>query len=189
VLDQLRRRRKPVPGSILLPAGEHADRFRNLAVPALLEAVRAGNRFADPTSAASDEHERDMAVEVATALAAAVVEPLRHRLEEALSAGDDDKGAEAQLAESASAVYRQWRAQEVDPLARHHAAIAFARGAHARYPEGAGLRWVVDDDGPCPDCDDNQLAGTVVKGTPYPTGQVHPPAHPGCRCLLVPAAT
>ncbi|MEA2247481.1 MAG: hypothetical protein QOH46_2010, partial [Solirubrobacteraceae bacterium] len=24
------------------------------------------------------------------------------------------------------------------------------------------------------------------KGEPFPTGQLHPPAHLGCRCLLVP---
>jgi hypothetical protein len=26
-----------------------------------------------------------------------------------------------------------------------------------------------------------------VKGETFPTGQAHPPAHPGCRCLLAPA--
>jgi hypothetical protein len=44
---------------------------------------------------------------------------------------------------------------------------------------------VVDEEGQCPDCDDNALAGPVTKGQPYPTGQPHPPAHPGCRCILV----
>ena len=29
------------------------------------------------------------------------------------------------------------------------------------------------------------LAGPTVKGEAYPTGQLHPPAHAGCRCLLV----
>jgi hypothetical protein len=38
--------------------------------------------------------------------------------------------------------------------------------------------------GKCPDCDDNALEPTV-KGSDFPTGQPHPPAHPGCRCLLV----
>ena len=47
---------------------------------------------------------------------------------------------------------------------------------------------VVDDGGvPCPDCDDNSLAGSVPKGEPFPTGDLHPPAHPGCRCIAVPA--
>jgi len=42
-----------------------------------------------------------------------------------------------------------------------------------------------DVDGPCPDCDDNTLAGELPKGEEFPTGQLHPPAHAGCRCLLV----
>ena len=52
------------------------------------------------------------------------------------------------------------------------------------------LRWLVDNGGsPCPDAEDNSLAGLVVRGEPFPTGHCHPPAHPGCRCLLVPRAS
>jgi len=39
--------------------------------------------------------------------------------------------------------------------------------------------------GRCPDADDNALEPTV-KGQRFPTGQAYPPAHPGCRCLVVP---
>ena len=52
-------------------------------------------------------------------------------------------------------------------------------------PKVYGLRWVPADPGRCPDCDDNALEPTL-KGATFPTGQQHPPAHPGCRCLLVP---
>jgi len=62
--------------------------------------------------------------------------------------------------------------------------MAFSRAAFAAAPDGAVLRWVFGDEGPCPDCDDNALAGPTAKGEPYPTGQLHPPAHAGCRCLL-----
>ena len=52
------------------------------------------------------------------------------------------------------------------------------------------MRWVVDDvDGPCPDCDDDALAGLLPKGEEFPTGQTYPPAHSGCRCLLVPSTS
>ena len=101
-------------------------------------------------------------------------------------ADTDTDGDGLELAERVSSVYRQWRAQDLEPLARHHAVTAFGLGAFAAYPEGTNLRWLVDDDGPCPDCDDNALAGAVPKGQPFPTGQLHPPAHPGCRCILVP---
>ena len=66
-------------------------------------------------------------------------------------------------------------------------AAGVAMAVFGATPDATPLRWVVDDDGgPCPDCDDNALAGPTPKGQPYPTGQPHPPAHAGCRCLLVP---
>ena len=39
---------------------------------------------------------------------------------------------------------------------------------------------------PCPDCEDNSLAGVVVSGTRVPTGHAAAPAHPGCTCLALP---
>jgi hypothetical protein len=47
---------------------------------------------------------------------------------------------------------------------------------------------VVDRAGePCPDAEDNALAGVVPAGEPFPTGVCQPPAHPGCRCMVLPA--
>ena len=48
------------------------------------------------------------------------------------------------------------------------------------------LQWIPLAVGRCADCDDNAFEPTV-KGEAFPTGQAHPPAHPGCRCLLAPA--
>jgi hypothetical protein len=48
------------------------------------------------------------------------------------------------------------------------------------------LWWVPFVEGRCSDCDDNALEPTV-KGKQFPTGQAFPPAHLGCKCLLVPA--
>jgi len=74
-------------------------------------------------------------------------------------------------------------------VARPHATTAFVRGAVAAAPDGISLRWIVDDEVPCPDCDDNALAGPTPKGQKFPTGQLHPPAHQGCRCVLVAMAS
>jgi hypothetical protein len=64
---------------------------------------------------------------------------------------------------------------------------AHAEGAFRAATDGA-LRWVVDPELGCsPDCSDNALAGATPKGEPFPTGQPHPPAHAGCRCLVLPA--
>jgi hypothetical protein len=93
--------------------------------------------------------------------------------------GDED------VADSLGAVYRQWKTERIEDIARHHVAAAFSRAVFIAAPFGSPLRWVFGDAGPCPDCDDNALAGPTVKGEAYPTGQLHPPAHAGCRCLLV----
>lgn len=38
----------------------------------------------------------------------------------------------------------------------------------------------------CPLCAANDAAGPTVVGTPFPSGDVHPPGHPRCRCALIP---
>ena len=81
--------------------------------------------------------------------------------------------------------YREFKGQELDAIVGDTLAAAWALGVYDATPRGATLRWVAAVEGQCPDCDDNALEPTV-KGEPFPTGQPHPPAHPGCRCLLVP---
>jgi hypothetical protein len=84
------------------------------------------------------------------------------------------------------ALYREWKGQHIAATARHYAAAAYAAGAFDAAPPGAELRWLVDQAGECPDADDNALADGVRKGEPFPTGDRCAPAHPGCRCLVVP---
>jgi hypothetical protein len=48
--------------------------------------------------------------------------------------------------------------------------------------------WVVDPDSNiCPACHENEAAGPVPLGDPYPSGDTYPPAHPRCRCAVLPA--
>jgi DivIVA domain-containing protein len=184
VLDALRTRRGLPRAEEVLPGpAEQLDAYRREAAPILSQAVEAGAIFNGGTVALA----ADVGVEaVAVDLAAEVVTMLRERVARALDATADDGG---DAAESISAAYREWRLQRIEPAARHAVATAFALGSYVAQPDGTTVRWLVDDDGrPCPDCDDNALAGPTVKGEAFPTGQRHPPAHPGCRCLLVPAA-
>jgi len=186
VLDGLRRL-GPSSGLDVLP--ENATQtasYRDAAAPWLQQAAHAGIGFVSEPGSATDALKAHPSLDAqAVALAGELVEPLRERLTRAL-----DGGAEADdpsvVAERLRATYRQWKIQQVEECARHHVVAAFNAGAFAATPEVATLQWLVDDDGHCPDCDDNALAGPTTKGQPFPTGQLHPPAHPGCRCLLVP---
>ncbi|HAM03843.1 MAG TPA: hypothetical protein DCQ30_16700 [Acidimicrobiaceae bacterium] len=178
VLDRLRALGSFGP-QVLVSEDEERSRYRQAADGQLLEAARAGAVFGggSPDDAPSVD---DLSAELATS----IVAPLRRHLLEAPAPLEDD---EAAMVEHVGSAYRDWKGQRVERVAHDHAHAAFSRAALAVTPEGRQLRWLVDDDGgKCPDCDDNALAGALPRGEAFPTGHVHPPAHPGCRCLLVP---
>ena len=188
LLDRLRGLRSSQKASaVVLPERDaHAARFRDVGRPFLSEAGAAGVAFATTLVPGGRATESLGGLDQwADDMTDAIVDPLRRRLEDVLMAGEGDDPVV--LAEAVGAAYREWKTKRVEVVASDHVAAAFAQGAFAATPNDAQLRWLVDDpDGPCPDCDDNVLAGDLPKGEPFPTGQRHPPAHPGCRCLLVP---
>lgn len=120
---------------------------------------------------------------MAADLARTVAGDLRARVERAIEEAGGDVET---LAEAISSAYRGWKTARTEPLARDAITAGFAAGLYAA--TGGPLRWVVDPaEGGCPDCDDNALAGSTAKGSAFPTGQLHPPAHAGCRCIVVTA--
>ena len=110
----------------------------------------------------------------------AVVVPLRGRLAEAVAEEDADAAVRA-----VGARFREARGADLESTLHDALAAAWARGVHDAAPEGSLLRWVPIEVGRCSDCDDNALEPTR-RGEAFPTGQTHPPAHPGCRCTLTP---
>jgi hypothetical protein len=120
-------------------------------------------------------------------LADIVVTLLRRRLLE-----EDVEGpgpSEEEAAELVSAAYREWRGERIERLVGDHVIGAFSSGVRAASGK-APLRWIVSgSDDACADCDDNALAEAVAEGERFPTGHLHPPAHAGCRCLVVPTKT
>jgi hypothetical protein len=187
LLDSLRNRRG-APGlevELLVPGEAAGARLAAATTTALVGAWRAGVSFVLRDGQSEIEPGAEPAA-VAAELADEVVTSLRLRLEEALRTGDGDDAS----AELVGAAYRQWRGERVEVLVGDHVAKAFSLGTLAALKRGAPVRWVVDDgDEACPDCDDNALAGPLGAGDTFPTGQVHPPVHSGCRCLLVPTGS
>jgi len=123
--------------------------------------------------------------ELGAQLAAELTGLLRHRLSHSV-AGTGGIGGAAH--DATGAAYREWKGPRIEAVAGDFVIAAFSRG-EVTAGEGSLVRWVVDDDcQPCPDCDDNALAGAQPAGQPFPTGQPHPPVHSGCRCLLVSAS-
>ncbi|HVA73154.1 MAG TPA: DivIVA domain-containing protein [Acidimicrobiales bacterium] len=185
LLDRLRGLRSEVTADALLPAADsHRERYAKAAMPLINQAATAGAQFAAAVSGSKSGDAPDV-ISVAGEAADAIVAPLRRRLEQAIGAGASED--QAVLIESIGAAYREWKSQRIERVAGDALSAAFARGTWHAVPDGARMRWIADDiDGPCPDCDDDALAGELPKGEPFPTGQAHPPAHTGCRCLLVP---
>jgi hypothetical protein len=179
ILDRLRRiRGRGRPDDALPAPGDQAGRYRDAAVAPLTDAARIGaslNGVGDV-----DVPARQWAQDLADEL----VSGLRDRISRSLAAVGES-AEENEAADSLGAAYRQWKTERVEQIARHHLAVAFNGGVLAAVPAGSALRWVFGDSGPCPDCDDNALAGPTTRGDAYPTGQPHPPAHAGCGCLLV----
>jgi DivIVA domain-containing protein len=115
----------------------------------------------------------------------ALVTPLRDRLGRAVTDGDGDND---DITKRVRAVYREWKTQHIDDQLDDIFRRAFSGGLSATIEPATHLTWTVDPSASaCPDCEDNSLAGGVPSGEPFPTGHLMAPAHPGCRCLALPA--
>jgi hypothetical protein len=158
-------------------------------MPALEQSAAAGVSFAGLKGGVGPK--ADVLLGIAHQLAEGVVGPLRRRL----TAGEGLEDAEeAVVAEHVGSAFREWKGERVERLAGDHVVAAFSAGtlAAAESTGTSSLEWVaVSDSGdaPCPDCEDNGLNGSQAPGEEFPTGHRHPPAHPGCRCLIALPAT
>jgi hypothetical protein len=182
LLDQLRS--SPGNGSgALPPEDDQRALYVDAATAQLREAAVAGIAFArrqlGSTRGRAPAPNDEMVAKIASGLAGTVVTLLRRRL-------SDGDAAAADPTDRVGAAYREWRGVRVERLVGDAALDAFSAGVAAAAGR-AGLRWVLAGGGSgCADCDDNALAGVVEKGEEFPTGHHHPPAHAGCRCLVVP---
>ena len=171
LLDALRSSPAASDDAVVGEEEQHLAGYAAAARGHLGEAFAAGVTFAgeDPASVATGD-----AVEQATdGLARSVVSTLRRRITE----GSDE------AADRVGVAFREWRGERVERLVDDYATQAFSAGVRAAAGPGHAVRWVLTSSG-CSDCDDNVLAGAVAPREAFPTGHVHPPAHPGCRCLI-----
>jgi DivIVA domain-containing protein len=180
VLDGVRRQRGKIDTAKVLPAlDDQLARWAHVLQPAVDKTYVVG------AASAGGDAQRAPAAVLAD-LASVVVTPLRERLSATLADIDEPTPADTELAiaQRLGARYREWRSQHLETMLGDVLAAAHAHGVFDAAREGAQLRWIPIQTGKCADCDDNALEPTL-RGNDFPTGQPHPPAHPGCRCLLV----
>jgi len=180
---------KEGPEAVVGTIDEHRLAYVAVVSAVLNEIAQAGAEFAVET-ASSDGYVSDAPslpvppeelADLAVELVDGFLVPLRNRLGELTDDLDEDESSEL-----IRAAFRPWRAQmEAMGAATSHA--VFNRGVFYALPESASVAWLNDNGlGPCPDGEDNALAGVLIKGEAFPTGHLHPPAHSRCCCLLVP---
>ncbi len=190
VLDTLRK--KDVVGSIdaLLPdADAHVAMYVDALAEELLGAAAGGatELGATDTKTLRRKLEKSDAVGAARVfLRSNLVGPLRARIERSISdgAGDNDD-----VTKSIRSVYREWKTQQIDDQLDDVFRFAYGGGIAALVEPGTAMVWTIDPNHrSCPDCEDNSLGGAVAAGESFPTGHTSAPAHPGCRCLMLPAS-
>ena len=186
VLHVLRSAKKINALSDLLPSeAEHVRHYAD-AIDAELRAAALAGASSLGEGTAKDHKKAVAKAEVlqpaVAALGTSIVQPLRDRLDRAVS---DTGGDPDDLVAVVRAVYREWKTQRIDEHLDDVARMAFGRGQLAVLAPGTPICWTVDPNGPdCPDAEDNALGGVVKAGDPFPTDHVCTPAHEGCRCML-----
>ena len=114
-----------------------------------------------------------------------IVLPLRERIQRCV---EQSNGSREEMSGLVRSVYREWKMQRVETNIPDLACLAYSRGAYLVLDANTPVCWMVDPNGPpCADAEDNALAGATPLGTQFPTGDLHPTAHGGCRCLVTPA--
>lgn len=189
VLDTLRQKEPVTQLDDIVPdVDAHTATYRAAIVDDLIAAAATGavELGASDSRTLRNRLGRAGALDDATTLMrTALIAPLRDRLERSIVDGGGDNEA---ITKRIRAVYREWKTQHIDSQLDDVLRYAHGGGIAVTAEPGSPMVWSIDPSEPaCPDCEDNSLSGTVAAGEPFPTGHAAAPAHPGCRCLVLPA--
>jgi hypothetical protein len=177
LLDKIRTVKGKIEAATVLPSEEE---MRTAWAAVLRDPLTTAYAEAQVSIAGPERKSSELPAALLDELASDMVDPWRQRLVTAVDGAGDDPDA---ITQRLGARYREYRGPELENQLGDALATAWARGTFDAAPDGARLRWVTAEVGRCPDCDDNALEPTS-RTEPFPTGQLHPPAHPGCRCFL-----
>lgn len=192
ILDALRRTKKQRPSAeeILPNEEESAVAFIEALQDDFEESLAAGGAFweqsggtaALPLFGQEADHSDVLEVPVREFVAAHHARLAKIFADSETEALDIDE-----VIDRVRAVYRDTRSSTLNEVASAVAISGFTAGELDAAEPGTPCRWVLDNGGlPCPDGEDNALAGAVPAGDAFPTGHLKPPAHRGCRCIIAP---
>ena len=186
VLEHLRKKRSVLEIEAMLGSvAEHADRYCSAISDEAMKAAAEGAKSMKSHGGSSRRvNKKDLDVVIQTALAESLVAKFREDTRIAIGEAEGDREILAGLMRD---VYRQWKMTSLDEHVDDVVYAAFGCGAYLSLEPHTAVMWVVEpNSGCCSDCTDNSLADAVEKGEEFPTGHLHPLAHMGCRCLVLP---
>ena len=187
LLDAVRRSRGRYESSRLLPDRAHEGvAWSNLLTPMVNTVYLEGRMAVGKKNRITEMPER-LLVEFSESFSAPLRERLVGTIRSTVSEGPYESNAELTRVMGAAlgARFREWRGSDLEDHTAYVLAAVYTRGCYDAAGSGVCLKWVADETGRCPDADDNALEPTI-KGHAFPTGQKYPPAHPGCRCFVIP---
>lgn len=187
LLDAVRRSRGRYESSRLLPDRAHEGvAWSNLLTPMVNTVYLEGRMAVGKKNRITEMPER-LLVEFSESFSAPLRERLVGTIRSTVSEGPYESNAELTRVMGAAlgARFREWRGSDLEDHTAYVLAAVYTRGCYDAAGPGVCLKWVADETGRCPDADDNALEPTI-KGHAFPTGQKYPPAHPGCRCFIIP---
>lgn len=121
-------------------------------------------------------------------------EPTRNMVRQLVYLGLQDGWRSAEIAHSIEHSYA-FGEDRAALIANTEIRRAHSQGALIGYQQAAAggisvlKEWDTSGDNPCDDCELNEQQGAIPLGQTFQSGEDAPPAHPNCRCSIVPVVT
>jgi DivIVA domain-containing protein len=187
VLEHLRIKKSSLDiDAILGTIDEHALRYATAISEESMAAASAGAKSVKDSGGSSRRvTQKAISTHTTETIASGLVAGFREETRIAIGEAEGDREVLASLMRD---VYRKWKTDSIDTHVDDIACSSYSKGAYLALEPGTAISWMVDPVANCcSECEDNSLAGMVTRGDDFPTGDIHPPAHAGCRCLVCPA--
>lgn len=145
------------------------------------------NQVSDRSVEWAEGHAADL---VGRSEASFISDATRDMLRVTITAGIEDNLSAEDIASGIEEAYA-FSEERASLIAMTEVATANSQGALAGYEEaqrdGISVKksWLILEDA-CDDCQENEDAGPIELDDQFPSGDDAPPAHPNCRCVLVP---
>lgn len=120
----------------------------------------------------------------------ALTDSTRDMIRSTIATGMADNLSNLEIAEALEEAYA-FSPERAEVIAMTEIASANSEGALAGYREAADIgvtvrkSWLMLEDA-CPICEENADNGIIELDEEFPSGDMTPPGHPNCRCVLVP---